>query len=148
MNKNIKIVSNIIFIIIIVLLVGYYILRLTNKVEIYTVMTGSMEDNINAGDYILIYKKNDYKVGDIVTFRENEFYITHRIIKKDNDTYITKGDANNTEDSAISKDKIIGKVLFSGGLLNFIINYKYLLVGVLLILYLISCYLNKKVEKE
>ena len=75
MVKIINKILNVILIAIIVLLVGYFLLRVTNQIKIYSVKTGSMEDNIHAGDYILILKKSDYKVGDIVTYQENDYFI-------------------------------------------------------------------------
>lgn len=146
MIKIIKKITDILLITIIALLVCYLGLRMFNKVEIYNVKTGSMEDRIHAGDYIFIYKKDTYNIGDVVTFRVENGYITHRIIKIDNDTVTTKGDANNTEDEEISKDKIVGKVLFSGGMFNIVIRYKYALIGAVLSLYLITCFLKE--EKE
>ena len=131
---------NFVFIVIIVVLLGYFALRITNKIEIYNVKTGSMEDKIHAGDYILIYRKSNYNIGDVITFRKEEGFITHRIIKKNGSTIITKGDANNTEDDEIDDSVIEGKVVLSGGVLNVIINYKYAIVGILLSLYLFSCY--------
>ena len=148
MNKYFKIISNVIFIIIVVILLGYFTLRLMNKVEIYNVSTGSMESKIHAGDYILILKKSNYKVGEVVTYSKNNYFITHRIVKINDEKIITKGDANNIEDEEIDRSEIIGKVVISGGILNFIINYKYLLVSFFLTLYLISCYINKEKNKE
>ncbi len=148
MNKYFKIISNVIFIIIVVILLGYFTLRLMNKVEIYNVSTGSMESKIHAGDYILILKKSNYKVGEVVTYSKNNYFITHRIVKINDEKIITKGDANNIEDEEIDRSEIIGKVVISGGILNFIINYKYALVSFFLTLYLISCYINKEKNKE
>lgn len=144
MAKIVKLIANIIFIIIILLLATYFVFRVTGKVEIYVVKTGSMEEKIHVGDYILIYRKSSYNVGDVVTFTSNDGFITHRIIKKDGSKIITKGDANNTEDSEIVESNIVGKVILSGGILNFIINYKYVIVCILLSLYLFSCYFEKK----
>lgn len=148
MNKILKKIVNAILIILIAILSLYALLRITNKVEIYKVETGSMEDNIHTGDYILILKQNDYKKGDIVTYKANGFHITHRIIKESEDTVITKGDANNIEDKEISKDEIIGKVIISGGIINFVINYKYVLVSIILVLYVITVYFEKKEKKK
>ena len=43
-----------------------------------------MEPTLKIGDYILIHKTDNYKVGDIITYKEGNSYITHRIkeIKK------------------------------------------------------------------
>ena len=111
-------------------------------------MTGSMEDNIHAGDYILILKKDNYRVGDIVTFSKEGYYITHRIIKMEGNKVTTKGDANNVEDATINESSIIGKVILIGGILNIVINYKFAIVGILLSIYLLTCYFDKGSENR
>ncbi len=148
MTKILKFIANLLLIIAIVALSGYFLLRVTNRIEIYNVKTGSMEAKIHVGDYILILKKNNYDVGDVVTYTSNNGFITHRIIKKDGDKVTTKGDANNTEDETISSKIIIGKVIMSGGILNIVINYKYVLSGIVLSLYLFSCYFESAKEEE
>ena len=148
MNKIFKIVFNCLLVLVIVLLVAYITLRFTNKIEIYNVETGSMEDKIHVGDYILLFKKSNYKVGDVVTYRVKDYFITHRIVKIENGKIITKGDANNTEDDGISPDRIVGKAVYWGGLLNIIINFKYVIIAILIGLYLISCYLGDDKEKD
>lgn len=147
MVKIIKGIFDIIFIILIIILSLYLILKISNKIELYNVKTGSMEDNIHVGDYILIYKKNDYQIGDVVTFSKDGYFVTHRIIKKDNKKFVTKGDANNLEDDEITIDDIVGKVVLSGGFLNFVIDFKYALVAGFLSLYLLSCYFGKGSEE-
>ncbi|MBR1679848.1 MAG: signal peptidase I [Bacilli bacterium] len=149
MSKGIHRLFDIIFIAIIVILLGYFALRVTNKVEIYNVKTGSMEAKIHVGDYILILKKSRYDIGDVITFASNNSYVTHRIVRINGDKITTKGDANNTEDETISSSSIVGKVILSGGILNIIINYKYALAGIVLSLYLLSCYFeSRKKEKS
>jgi signal peptidase len=148
MVKIIRKIIDVLLIITIVFLAGYYILRLSGKAEIYNVVTGSMEDHIHVGDYILIYRKNDYQIGDVVTFKEKDSMITHRIIREENGYFITKGDANNTEDEKISKDKIVGKAILIGGLLNIVINYKYAIIGVLLSMYLIGWIIDDLTKKK
>ena len=148
MIKVLKKILNVIFIILIIILAGYFILRLTGRLEIYNVKTGSMEDNIHVNDYILIYKKDDYEIGDIVTFKKDNYLVTHRIIREENNKFVTKGDANNTEDDAISLGQIVGKVIIIGGVLNFIVNYKFTLAGTFLSLYLISCYFDSDKDDD
>ncbi len=77
----------------------------------FEVISGSMSPTIEKWDLILIKQKDNYEVGDVVSFYNDGAYITHRIVEKNNETYITKGDANNTVDSPITKDKIAGKVV-------------------------------------
>ena len=148
MNKKLKLITNILLIITIIILSIYVLLKITNVVDIYKVQTGSMEDGIHVGDYIIVLKHGEYKENDIVTFKKDNILITHRIVKDYGDRVVTKGDANNTEDEGISKDSIVGKVIFKGGILNFIINFKYVLVCLLLSLYLISYYFDKNNKKE
>ncbi len=147
MNKTVKIIMNVILILIIIVLCVYVLLRFTNKVEIYKVETGSMENGIHAGDYIMVLKNTNYSIGDVVTYEKNNSLITHRIIKKDGDKIITKGDANNVEDEEISKSDIIGKVILKGGILNFIVNFKYAIIFLFLSIYLFTYYFDSK-KKE
>ena len=77
----------------------------------FEVVSGSMSPAIEKWDLILIKNQDDYNVGDIVSFKSEDAYITHRIVEKNGNTYITQGDANNTVDSPITKDKIAGKVV-------------------------------------
>ena len=143
-SKVLKKITDIIIVLLIIFLGIYFILRFMGVAEIYLVKTGSMEDGIHVGDYILIYKKDKYNIGDVVTYEKNGYHVTHRIIKKNGNKVVTKGDANNIEDDEINVKSIVGKVIYSGGYLNFVIDYKYALASALLALYLFSCYFSKK----
>ena len=79
----------------------------------FSVASGSMEPTIHLNDVIIVKKCDEYKVDDIVTFKENGAYITHRVVTVNENNIITKGDANNTNDIAITKDRVIGKVIKS-----------------------------------
>ena len=146
MTKVFKIIFDVIFVLLIICIATYFILRLSGTAEIYKVETGSMEDNIHIGDYILVYKKGSYKIGDVVTYKVDNYFVTHRIVEKDDKKVITKGDANNTNDEAINVKNIVGKVIYCGGILNFLVDYKYMLAAILLALYLFSCYFEKQKE--
>ena len=149
MVKVIKKIFDFIFILIIILLIGYFVLRNIGILEIYKVETGSMEQGIHAGDYVLICEKNNYVIGDVVTYRKDDYFITHRIIKSiKGDKVITKGDANNTEDEEINTSAIEGKVILNGKLLNFVIDYKYAIISMFLGLYLLSCYYGKEEKND
>lgn len=143
MSKFLKILVDALLVVIIIILVVYLALRVTNKVMIYKVETGSMEDKIHVGDYILLLKKNNYKVGDVVTYQTNGYFVTHRIIEINNDIVTTKGDANNLEDDGININQIEGRVIYCGGILNIIINYKFAIIAFLVGLYLLSWYFEK-----
>ena len=148
MKRIFKIVFDLLFFTSIVLLSIYFILRLLGIAEIYKVKTGSMEDRIHTGDYILIVKKNNYQIGDIVTYQKEGYYVTHRIIKKNRNKVITKGDANNIEDEEIKESDIVGKVIYYGGFLNILIDFKYAIASGLLGIYLLSMFFDEKEKKQ
>ncbi len=148
MNKAFKITIDIVLIASIIILGLYFLLRLLEVAQIYEVKTGSMEDGIHSGDYILILKRDDYKVGDVVTYTKEGYYVTHRIIKKNDNKVITKGDANNIPDEETEVSNIIGKVIYHGGLLNILIVYKYVIAAGLLGLYILSIFFEKRKQVE
>ena len=82
-----------------------------NGYSIFCVATGSMEPTISQNDIIIVKKSDTYKTDDIITFMKGNEFITHRIVSINDETVTTKGDANNAVDVAVSKDKIIGKVI-------------------------------------
>ena len=121
-KKIIKIITNIILIILFAILALIIFVKAKTLISgknyfslfnysVFEVATGSMNPAINKNDIIVTKKVDNYEINDIITFQKDQDYITHRILSKNNDTFITKGDANNTEDTPISKDKIIGKVI-------------------------------------
>ncbi len=78
-------------------------------------MSGNAKDHIEVGDLIFTVKPNiaELKKGDIISYMEGDIAVTHRIvdIKTDENgklSFITKGDANNTEDPAVSEDAVFG----------------------------------------
>lgn len=78
------------------------------------VQTGSMSGTIDEGDLIIVKRRDDYRVGDIITFMPEYASVptTHRIVRIQDGKFYTKGDANNAEDTRpITKDNIVGKVV-------------------------------------
>ena len=148
MGKIVNILFNTLLVIIIIALALYFALRITGRITIYSVETGSMENKIHPGDYILLFKQEKYHVGDIVTFKVKDYFVTHRIIKIEDDKITTKGDANNEEDDEINISQVEGRVIYYGGMLNFVINYKFIIVVFLIGLYLLSCYFGKDEDKN
>lgn len=148
----------ILFIILICILILVIYLKFIAKVKnieifgysFFIVKTGSMEPVIDAGEFIIVKRENNYKEDEIITYKENDVYITHRIVEKDNDKYITKGDANNEKDSEIRENNILGKVVFHSKILGKIITdyFSFIIIfyiGINLIIYL--CGLNNCDEK-
>lgn len=126
-NKILKIIKNIIinliiFILVIIAMSAIWIsiqLNVQNKEYInifgysmFSTATGSMSPTIKIGDIVFVKIGEDAKEEDIITYKKDNEFITHRIIKIDGESIIAKGDNNNTEDEAITRDAIIGKVVF------------------------------------
>ena len=66
----------------------------------------------NTNNSIIIKEENRLNKGDIITFFQDDQIITHRIIEiLDDGNFITKGDANNSKDSKVYKQNVIGKVV-------------------------------------
>lgn len=108
----------IIFLMVIIVGYNYVQLQIMNKdysdffgYTVFEVSTGSMAKTLNVYDIIAVKITKEVEVGDIITFKQNDELITHRIMEINGNELITKGDANNTEDKAITKDAIIGKVI-------------------------------------
>jgi len=92
--------------------------------SLYTIISPSMEPNINVYDVVLTKKVDSktLKEGDVITFISTStlgegLTITHRIknvINTDNDVkFRTQGDNNPIPDSSlVSSDHLIGKVIF------------------------------------
>lgn len=79
--------------------------------SMFEVQTGSMANEIKAGDWIIVKLTQDVKLDDVITYKYKNDYITHRIIEVYKGTYVTKGDANNAKDEPIDQSQIVGKVV-------------------------------------
>ncbi len=121
-------------------------------IQIYSVLSGSMEPEYPVGS--LIYVKStdpeELQIGDVITFRAGEeTVVTHRIaeIKKDNNApehvgyetvqdasgvsalsddlqFVTKGDANPSNDiGTVTPEMIIGKPVFRIPYLGYVSIY-------------------------
>lgn len=159
-QKIFNTISNIFFYILLILLLIYTINIVIYRViykdklprffnyYIFNVTSGSMEKEINVGDYIIVKKTNDVKVNDIVTYQKDNYFITHRIIEINGDKVVTKGDANNINDDEISKSDIIGKYICKSKLIGFLSKYRFLIIGSIFLTYLVWNTIKSKKEKE
>lgn len=126
-NKIFKIIKNviinaIIFILGIIAFIAIWTsiqLNVQNKEYIdifgysaFSTATASMSPTIEIGDIVLVKIGEDTKEKDIITYKKDNEFITHRIIEINGESIIAKGDNNNTQDEAITKDAIVGKVVF------------------------------------
>ena len=100
-------------------------------VQVYTVLSGSMEPEFHTGSVIYVVQTdvNELKEKDIITFQlAGETLATHRIVAVEGEgsslSFRTKGDANEHEDaSAVPASRVIGKAVFSIPLLGYLITY-------------------------
>ena len=100
-------------------------------IEIYTVLSGSMEPAYQTGSVIYVMEADteELKAGDVITFQLNGGVIaTHRIVEVSEENgeifYRTKGDANDVADGApVSAKQIVGKPIFTIPQLGYLVNY-------------------------
>lgn len=118
-------------------------------ISLYTIVSPSMEPNINVYDVIIdirVNKDEDIKLGDVITFYSDSidtggYTVTHRIhsIYDTSGTryYITKGDNNqNPDDGTITISNIVGKVKYvipGLGRIQFFVSSKFGWIIVILI---------------
>ncbi len=93
-----------------------------------TFLTFDLKNGFKKGDILIVWGRFSPGIGDIIIFKPNEDSraprpIVHRIIKIDNSIIQTKGDHNReqlsrennvykTDETEISEEQIIGKVIF------------------------------------
>lgn len=120
------------FIIIVAVLLIISTLPITGNYKAMTVISGSMEPAIKIGSVVVVKPSEDYQIGEIVSygkFGKNNSPITHRIVEITNPDgeekiFRTQGDANDGPDqSAITKEQILGKVLFAVPYLGYAVDF-------------------------
>lgn len=101
-------------------------------VQVYTVLSGSMEPKIHTGSVIYVVDADpaDLEAGDVITYKlgGTQTIATHRIVEViDNNgdlQFRTKGDANEHEDnSPVAAAHIIGTPVFTIPLLGYIATF-------------------------
>lgn len=95
--------------------------------QVFNVISGSMEPTYSVGDllYVKTVDPDSVQAGDPITFVLNEDLIvaTHRVVEVDaqNRYFYTKGDANDTMDaSPVHFNNLIGVPVFSIPLLGYV----------------------------
>ena len=127
-----KKVWNIVSTILVVLVVLFTVLLVGVRlfgIQVFSVLSGSMEPVYHTGDliYVKTVDPEEVQVGDVITFvLPSETAATHRVVRIDaeNQRFYTKGDANEVEDAApVNFKNLIGTPVFSIPLLGYIANY-------------------------
>lgn len=122
MNKIIRI--SLLSLVIVLLIINFFIVLNIplGGFRIFKVKSDSMNPTLKYNDFILVKKTNEINEKDIITFRVENNYLTHRVVAKVDDTIITKGDALDFNNDPITKNMIVGKMVYKFKVLTFI-NY-------------------------
>ena len=137
MNKSLKKIWNVISSILVTLVVILALLLVGARVvglQVFTVLSGSMEPTYHTGSLIYVKKVDPYtiKEGQPITFMLDENTVaTHRVVgivpDEEDPTVIrfrTKGDANEAEDGSLVHYKnVIGTPIFSIPYLGYVADY-------------------------
>ena len=105
-------------IILFLLTTGMFSNKLFAEINIFRVISGSMEPAMPTGSLILVKRSQNtlFEPGQIITFSSEDLMITHRVIDVGYDQsfyYITKGDANENPDSKpVQHQQVLGRVVF------------------------------------
>lgn len=133
MNRSVKKIWNVISTILVVIVVVIALLLVGARVfglQVYTVLSGSMEPTYHVGSIIYVkpVDPSEIKVGDPITFVMNEqlTVATHRVVRIDaeNSAFYTKGDANEDPDaSPVHFNNLLGKPVFTIPYLGYVSSY-------------------------
>lgn len=123
------IVTTVIMVVVVALAVALVGVRVVG-LDVYTVLSGSMEPTYHTGSVIYVKScdASEVQVGDPITFVLNEDLVvaTHRVIEIDAEqgAFYTKGDANEAADgSPVLYENLIGKPVFSIPYLGYLADY-------------------------
>ncbi len=134
-------------------------------INMFVILTQSMEPTINPGDIVIDYtpKDRNYDVGDVITYIAVDGFhagstITHRIIEivdqEGQRLYRTKGDSNNTADfSLVAPENIVGRTILkiprAGYIRQFLVTKVGWIVAVIFpCLVIIGCDVWKGIKKK
>lgn len=134
MKKKVKAIIRITLLVIVALLIGgnIYVLNASRLVGntvpmpfgvgAAVVLSGSMEPELSVGDLLIISERESYEINDVVVYQDSGMAITHRIVFIADNEIITRGDANNTDDSPISREQIKGEVVLAIPFVGYAVN--------------------------
>jgi len=137
-------------------------------VQVYTVLSGSMEPSYPVGSVIYVKDADPDTlwVGDVVTFESDaDLIVTHRIVSAEaaaddpNTVYFrTKGDANTDADAELlTQDRILGKPFFVIPKIGFVADFMHsasgrwiciVLAALVIFLTILAEYLREPPQKK
>ena len=147
-----KIVTNIVLGLIIIFGVCIVVLNIIGF-KTYRVISDSMAPNIykNAIAIVKTYDDNiTLEENDIIAFNVNDKLVLHRIEEINGEEIITKGDANDSLDSPISIDSVIGVYVFSIPLIGILFAsiYPWIIIILSIFCYIIIKQIYKELKKN
>ena len=117
MFKIVKIISNVIFVLVLALSGLFFLAHFTKvlPLRVFIVSSGSMEPAVKTGSLVVVLPSSSYNIGDIVTYKTGpKDTTTHRLVAADAGQYKTAGDANNAPDTGIvTGEQILGRVVYA-----------------------------------
>lgn len=109
------------------------------------VASNSMSPHMKKYDLVIISERDNYQVGDVITYNDEDVAVTHRIVEivgtDDKTQFITQGDANDSKDDPINRSQVIGKVVKTIPSIGFILIFiqeNILLISITLVLILLT----------
>lgn len=137
MNKTIKTIWNTITTILVAIVVIIAVLLVGVRVagiDVYTVLSGSMEPTYHVGSLIYVKEVDPFELeaGDVITYMLDEDTLsTHRIVEvvpDENDPtvvrFMTKGDANDAVDGTrVHYKNVVGTPIFTIPYMGYVANY-------------------------
>ena len=137
MGKKVKKIWNAVTTVLVVVVVTLALLLVGARLvglQVFTVLSGSMEPEYHVGSLIYVKKVDPFtlKSGDVITYMLDEDTVsTHRVVgvvPDENDPSVirfrTKGDANDAEDGTMVHYKnVIGTPVFSIPKLGYVASY-------------------------
>jgi signal peptidase len=152
--KKLKVITNVIYWIIISILIfvaastAFSVFSIPKLgYQLFVVRSGSMEPAVPTGSVVVVSPRDEYLLEDIITYKNNpnadikdsNSTTTHRIIEIHDDegrpTYTTKGDANNTADTEnIPMSWVLGKMIFPIPLLGYVVAFAKTQAGLIVLI--------------
>ena len=167
MPKNVKKIWDAVTATLVIIVVIFAVFLMGSRLiglQVFTVVSGSMEPTYSVGDllYVKTVDPDSVKVGDPITFVLNEDLVvaTHRVIEINTAEreFITQGDANTTADAnPVHFNNLIGVPVFAIPLLGYVSAYiqsppgMYIAIvfgAALLLMVFLPDMLTKKNQKE
>ncbi len=127
MKKTFKIIGYLLILIVILTALPIALPKVLGM-QVYEVISGSMEPSIPVGSLVYV-KEADFdelSVTDVVAFEVGASVVTHRIVDIDVDDklFTTRGDANSTDDfMPVAYTNILGRVVFHIPLLGYVAGW-------------------------